>query len=276
MHVSHNRKIGEKILKHILILTLAAASLINPAQAKDEQAPKTVLAIFAHPDDEVFVAPALARAAREGEEITVVYATSGDQGPGVSNMERGAALAELREGEARCSTQALGASETIFLRHGDGTLGTLAHHPESSARKLTQDLQAILSEGDYDIVVTWGPDGGYGHADHRMVSAVATQLVQAMDSGRPSLLYPGIPKGTLPPIPEMQAWGESDPAILTINYAYEPEDLEAATRAVACHESQFDDFSRAGMMALFDQSIWQGAVHFRYGVPTQESAVGED
>ena len=253
-------------------LTLLATSF---AQAEESE-PTKVLAVFAHPDDELFVAPALAHAAREGEEVTVVFATSGDQGPGVSDMERGAALAKHREGEASCSTAALGASETIFLRQGDGTLGTFAHYPDSSARKFTQDLAAILKAGDYDIVVTWGPDGGYGHADHRMVSALTTQLVQAMEEDRPTLLYSGIRKGTLPPVPEMQAWAQSDPALLTVNYTYQPQDLEAATRAAACHESQFDEASRAGMMALFDQSIWQGAVHFRYGVPAQEGETNED
>jgi LmbE family N-acetylglucosaminyl deacetylase len=253
-------------------LTLLASSFAHA----EESEPTRVLAVFAHPDDELFVAPVLARAAREGEEVTVVFATSGDQGPGVSDMERGTDLAKHREREAICATNALGASETIFLRHGDGTLGTFAHYPESSARKFTQDLAAILNEGNYDVVVTWGPDGGYGHADHRMVSALTTQLVQAMDQGRPALLYSGIRKGTLPPVPEMQAWAESDPAILKVSYNYEPQDLEAATRAAACHESQFDEASRMGMMALFDQSIWQGSVHFRYGLPIQQSETPED
>ena len=55
----------------------------------EESEPTKVLAIFAHPDDELFVAPALARAAREGEEVTYVYATSGDQGPGGAARVRG-------------------------------------------------------------------------------------------------------------------------------------------------------------------------------------------
>ncbi len=41
-----------------------------------------------------------------------------------------------------------------------------------------------------DIVVTWGPDGGYGHPDHRMVSNIATQLSRAGAPGMPErLLY---------------------------------------------------------------------------------------
>ncbi len=248
-----------------------AMVVAGAVQAEDSK-PRRVLAIFAHPDDELFVAPALARAAREGEEVTYVYAASGDQGPGVSDMKRGAALAEHREGEALCATRALSASETIFLRHGDGTLGVTAHHPQSSARQLAQDLASLLVERDFDIVVTWGPDGGYGHADHRMVSALVTQLVQAMGDERPTLLYSAIRKGTLPPIPEMQAWAETGPALITLKYDYQPQDLEAANMAAACHASQFDEASRAGMMTLFDQSIWQGAVYFRHGLQARQSA----
>ena len=247
-------------------LALISGSVVQALEGEPDQ----VIAILAHPDDELFVAPALARASREGAILTIVYATSGDQGPGVSNMERGAELAAHRENEAFCAADALDATVTIFLRHGDGKLGEAAHHPDSPAKLLARDIEEILRDDDYDIVVTWGPDGGYGHADHRMVSALTTQVVQAMGEDRPELLYSGIRKGTLPPIAEMQAWAETDPELLEVKYTYEQQDLEAASRAANCHKSQFDEASRSGMMTLFDQSIWQGAVHFRYGLPDQE------
>jgi N-acetyl-1-D-myo-inositol-2-amino-2-deoxy-alpha-D-glucopyranoside deacetylase len=255
--------------------TLAVAALLAgfAAQAQDDTPTKPrLLFVMAHPDDEVFVAPAIARAVRKGQPVTVVFATSGDQGPGVTEMERGAALAELREGEASCSMAALGGPEVRFLRLGDGTLGVAAHHPGSSAQRFADALGPILAQGEFDMVFTWGPDGGYGHADHRMVSALTSQLVQAMGNERPALLFPGIRAGTLPPVPEMQAWAVTDPALLEIPIEYGPDDLAAATRAVGCHASQFDAATRAGMMALFDQSIWQGAVHFRWGLPERPSA----
>ena len=248
---------------------IAAAVLLAgfAAQAQDAAPKPRLLFVFAHPDDEVFIAPVLARAARKGQPVTVVFATSGDQGPGVTSMERGAALAELREGEARCSMQALGDPETVFLRLGDGTLGVNAHHPGSAAQQLSTALQPIIEQGNFELVFTWGPDGGYGHADHRIVSAVTTQLVQAMADNRPQILYPGIRKGTLPPVPEMQAWAVTDPALLQMPLEYSPDDLAASARALECHKSQFDAATRAGMMPLFDQTIWQGAVHFRIGLP---------
>ena len=250
------------MLMRTLTLSTVAALAALPALAQDDGTERT-LAIFAHPDDELFVAPALARAAREGEGFTLVYATSGDQGPGVSNLERGGELAKRREGEALCAAEALGIKSVRFLRLGDGTLGVNAHHPGSSAITLTKELKAMLENEQFSTVVTWGPDGGYGHSDHRMVSVLTTQLVQAMDEDRPTLIFPGIRKGTLPPVPEMQFWAESDPELLDLAPAYDAEDLQAATKAAQCHETQFDAETRAGMMTLFDQSIWQGSVHFR-------------
>ncbi|MFZ1743808.1 MAG: PIG-L family deacetylase [Pontixanthobacter sp.] len=248
----------------------------SPALAQDAPPKERLLFVFAHPDDEVFVAPVLARAARKGQPVTVVYATSGDQGPGVTTMERGAALAMHREAEARCSMEALGNPEVIFLGLGDGTLGVAAHHHDSPAKKLAEALGPILDQGNFDIVFTWGPDGGYGHADHRMVSAVATQLVQAKEEGRPAILYPGVRKGTLPPVAEMQDWAVTDPELLQVGYEYSPDDLAASNRALDCHKSQFDETARAGMMQLFDQTIWQGAVHFRIGLPELPGEIVEE
>ena len=70
-----------------------------PRPSLARAAPPSILAILAHPDDELTFAPVLARVAREGGEVTIVFATSGDVGPGVSGMQPGAALAALREGE---------------------------------------------------------------------------------------------------------------------------------------------------------------------------------
>ncbi|PIW54774.1 MAG: hypothetical protein COW16_09605 [Sphingomonadales bacterium CG12_big_fil_rev_8_21_14_0_65_65_10] len=246
-----------------LFVALVATPLFGMAQQEERDDPRKVLAIFAHPDDELFVAPALARAAREGDEVTLVLATSGDQGPGVSEFERGDALAAARRDEARCSAEALGLPEPVFLGHGDGTLTATPRTPDSPARRLTADLAAIIAEEQPDIIVTFGPDGGYGHGDHRMVSALVTQVVQAIDDDRPSLFYPGIRKGTLPPLPQMQDWAETAPTLLTVAYRYADEDLAAARAATQCHATQFDVATRAQIADLFHATIWGGAVHFR-------------
>lgn len=240
------------------IAALAALTVASAAHGKvTSPEPESVVVVLAHPDDELLMAPAIAALAREGRFVSIVHATPGDEGPGVSGMEKGAALAAARRAEAQCAGKALGAIEVANLEFGDGTL---ADHARGGS--LAEAL--ALRIGEAYIVLTWGPDGGYGHADHRMVSAIASQIVQAMaPEARPRLLYVGIPAGSLPPVPDMAGWATTDPALLSETIPYTPADLAAAKAAAMCHETQFDAATREGMMALFDATMWRGKVHFR-------------
>ena len=118
-------------------------------------------------------------------------------------------------------------------------------------------------------IITWGPDGGYGHADHRMVSALVTEIVQRIDHDPTAslVLFPAIENGTLPPVPEMQRWATTDPKLINARAEYDEAELARAAEAAKCHATQFDDATRAGMVPLFDQSIWAGAVKFRRAFP---------
>lgn len=251
------------MIRHVAAIALTALAL-GPATAQTAPSRQDVLVVVAHPDDELFMAPAIAALARKGNAVTIVYATVGDQGPGVSSLAKGAALGAVRRGEATCSAEALGAKARFFEGLGDGTLAATPQAADSPATKfLDQFINAYLAVTP-DLVLTWGPDGGYGHADHRMVSALVTQAEQTIDRmNGAKLLYVGIPDGTLPPLPQMASWATTDPTLLTETIAYTPADLAAATAAAGCHETQFDAFSRDGMMAMFDGTIWRGKVHFR-------------
>ncbi len=244
-------------------LALALALALTPAAAQEAEAEAlNVTVVLAHPDDELPMAPALAALARQGARVQIAYATLGDAGPGVSGLAPGKELGEMRYKEALCAAEALGAASVASLDRGDGKLGIEFHREGSPGARLLADLRAWL--GETDMILTWGPDGGYGHADHRMVSAIITQIVQAIPAERrPKLLYVGIPAGSRPAIPQMAAWAETDPALLREKIAYAPVDLAAATAAAACHVTQFDAATREGMMPLFDATIWRGSVHFR-------------
>lgn len=240
------------------MIALAALSLAATTQAR-AVSPETepVLVVLAHPDDELPMAPAIAALAREGRFVTIVYATAGDAGPGVSGLAKGAALAETRRTEAQCAARALGVAEVGHLGFSDGRIAD--HVRDGSLATALGDWVGVSG-----TVLTWGPDGGYGHADHRLVSALTTQLLQARPAAeRPKLLYVGIPAGSLPPVPEMAEWATTDPALLTETIPYAEQDLGAAKAAAACHVTQFDEATRAGMMALFDATMWRGKVHFR-------------
>lgn len=229
-------------------------------------APPSVLAILAHPDDEITFAPVLARIAREGGTVAIAFATSGNAGPGLSGMEPGAALAAVREDEARCAAFALGLPEPAFWQLDDGRLATSARRSDSAAMALRAKIAELIAEADPRVVMTWGPDGGYGHADHRMVSALVTQVVQAMGENRPELLYSVLPANEDSPT-ELADWAKTHPSLVTDRIAYQPVDLEATRGAVDCYETQFGEQARAYLPDLLHRGVWQGQVHFRLAFP---------
>jgi LmbE family N-acetylglucosaminyl deacetylase len=251
------------MIRTIAAIALAAEATTPPAApAVPDPEPPLVVAILAHPDDEMPMAPALAALARAGHFVRLVYATSGDAGPGVSGMDKGEALGALRRGEADCAGKALGAREVVHMGRGDGTLaGQVMGQPGTQGTLAHALLDHVAGA---DLVLTWGPDGGYGHADHRVVSALTAQIAAGQPADtRPRVLYFGIAQGRATALPPIANWAETDPALLTASIAYSPADLAATHAAIQCHVSQFDAPTRAGMAAAFDAAIWQGKVDFR-------------
>ena len=108
-------------------------------------------------------------------------------------VPRGPEIAKLRAEEARCSAQALGIQPPILLGFPDGALGNYNADPAMLFR-LTQRLHEELQRLRPDVLITWGPDGGYGHPDHRIVSSIVSQLVRAGAPGVPQrVFYASIP-----------------------------------------------------------------------------------
>lgn len=230
-----------------------------------------VLAILAHPDDELTIAPILARIQREGGNVTLVFVTSGDAGPGLSGLEPGTELAALREDEARCAAFGLGLDEPIFWRFGDGTLATQARNVDEPMRDLGERIAQLIAIEQPRMVMTWGPDGGYGHADHRMVSNAVAQVVQAMGAGRPTLLYTTFPApeegGDAASLPGFDGWALTHPSLITDRIRYEINDLDATQVAAGCYVSQFDEQARAFLTDMLHDRIWKGEIMFREAFP---------
>ncbi len=246
----------------------------SPAIVPDDRktsGPPSVLVILAHPDDELTIAPVLARIQREGGQVTLVYATSGDAGPGLSGLEPGEELAALREDEARCAAFGLGLEEPIFWRFGDGTLADTARNADPVARDLGERIAQLIEIERPRMIMTWGPDGGYGHADHRMISNAVTQVVQAMGEDRPDLLYPafssgGDGEGATPP-PGFEGWALTHPSLITDRIRYQIFDLDAMQVAAGCYVSQFDETARAVLTDTLHDRVWRGTILFRQAFP---------
>ena len=227
-----------------------------------------VLVLLAHPDDEIAFAPVLSRIARNGGSVTVVFATSGETEPGISGLKPGEELAELREEEGRCAAFALRAQEPIYWQMRDGELANLAREDESAANEIARRANDLIAITQPDVVMTWGPDGGYGHSDHRMISALATQVIGAMGENRPDLLYLAFPSNAGPAPSEFGGWIRINPELISDEIRYEIDDLDASRVAIDCYQSQFDERARAVLPQTLHREIWQGKVHFRAAFPT--------
>jgi LmbE family N-acetylglucosaminyl deacetylase len=144
----------------------------------------TVLGVWAHPDDEAYLSGALmALASDAGSRVVCVTATCGELGTDEPDRWPPHRLAPLRERELAASLAALGVSEHRFLGHADGTL---ANVPPADGISMIGDL---LDEIRPDTVVTFGPDGMTGHADHCTVGAWVDGAVRMRPPGSIRLLH---------------------------------------------------------------------------------------
>ena len=121
--------------------------------------------MWAHPDDEAYLAGGLMAALRDaGHRVVCVTATRGEAAdPGADAAER-AALAAVRTRELEAALGVLGVTEHYWLDLPDGGLAGV--DPAGPTRLLI----SIVDEVRPDTVVTFGPEGFTGHADHRTVS----------------------------------------------------------------------------------------------------------
>jgi N-acetyl-1-D-myo-inositol-2-amino-2-deoxy-alpha-D-glucopyranoside deacetylase len=170
-----------------------ALALLSATPVVAQGTTRTLVAVFAHPDDETSAAPVLARYAREGVQVYLIIATDGAAGGNYTSIPRGPELARARAEEAACAATALGVKPPILLGFPDAQLGNYAEDP-TRVYRLTQRIQEELQRLRPDALITWGPDGGTGHPDHRLVSSLVTQLVRAGATGAPEhLFYSAIP-----------------------------------------------------------------------------------
>jgi len=271
---------------HRSIAYLLSVVCILPASpATSQERNRTILAVFAHADDEGSVGPLLARYAREKADVYLVIVTRGEKFAVQTNLSAGDAIAKVRAEEARCAAQALGIHPPILLQFDDGSLGERVRPPWARLAKVESELRKPLAELRPDVVITWGPEGGYGHPDHRLVGNVVTQLVQRKAEGAPRhLLYPGFPRGRVPEDPkpsdeqgstilEILPWAPVDMEYLTVQVPYSVADLNAAKKSYACYKSQFPNELLPRVMQQLHKDVWQGRIYLR---PWFGSAKGQD
>lgn len=132
-----------------------------------------ILAAFAHPDDEGAIAGTLARYARDGAHVALVCVTKGEAGeisdPSLATPEN---LGEVREAELRCACAAIGISELHLLGYCDSGMDGTPENDKSTAfiqadpDEIRFKLVKLIREIKPHVVITFEPNGWYGHPDH--------------------------------------------------------------------------------------------------------------
>ncbi len=144
--------------------------------AKTASRPLKLMAVLAHPDDESLgIGGTLAKYAGEGVETFLVTATRGERGRFGESGEKPPpdVVGRVREAELREAAAVLGVREVNFLDYFDGDLDQ-ANVTEAVAR-IADHIRRVKPH----VVITFGPEGAYGHPDHIAISQLATAAVVA-------------------------------------------------------------------------------------------------
>jgi LmbE family N-acetylglucosaminyl deacetylase len=164
--------------------------------------PTTLVFLHAHPDDEALLtAGTMARAVAEGQRVVLVVATDGAAGLAASDMSAGdGGLAARRRVELEESCAVLGVHRLVSLGYADSGLDGAAEQVEGGPAPLCRvpveesasALAAILVEEGADVLVTYDPNGGYGHPDHVRVHELGVRAAEI--AGTPRVFEATVPR----------------------------------------------------------------------------------
>ena len=222
----------------------------------------SVLACYAHPDDEGFASGGLlAMLAAGGARVTLVCATNGDIGeisdPALATPEN---LWQVRKQELRNAMDITGISDVRFLDYRDSGMEGWDdnHHPNAycnaGTETVVEGLRGIIAEVGAHVVITHDPTGGYGHPDHKTMCAHATAAVERAsdpDAATPLLYYVCFPRSVFQRMwQEMTERGITPPfAVDAVDTLGTPDDevtttldispwVETKIASLSCHRTQ--------------------------------------
>jgi LmbE family N-acetylglucosaminyl deacetylase len=176
--------------------------------------PLTLMAVHAHPDDEATgTGGVLARYAAEGVRTVLVTCTDGGCGDGPGGVKPGdpghdpAAVVAMRRAELEASCAVLGVTELEVLDYADsGMMGWPTNDQPGAfwttpVEQAAGRLAALMEHYRPDVVVTYDPNGFYGHPDH--IQAHRVTMAALEQTQLPAKLY-----WTTAPRSKMKEFGE--------------------------------------------------------------------
>lgn len=198
-----------------------------------------LLAIFAHPDDESFLAGGTLAMAAKRTGVKIIIATRGEKGRSHIDYEiSDEGIAELRAKETEKAMKMLGIEDYEILNYPDGTLG------EADEHKTVSKLIGFMRDFKPSSVLTFGPDGVTGHRDHIAIGRFATEAAKACGIDVYWLARPGFQQSMvnsrdwkrtkkfydeIPPVP----YAESELIRVDVSQV-----IDQKKKAIAAHASQ--------------------------------------
>ncbi|ELS56069.1 N-acetyl-1-D-myo-inositol-2-amino-2-deoxy-alpha-D-glucopyranoside deacetylase [Streptomyces viridochromogenes] len=159
---------------------------------------RRLLLVHAHPDDEsINNGATMAKYAAEGAQVTLVTCTLGEHGEVIPPALRhltGTELGEHRLGELTAAMRELGVEDFRLLggkgRYEDSGMMGIADNDDpaclwqADVDAAARDLVEVILEVRPQVLVTYDPDGGYGHPDHIQAHRIAMRAAElAADAG---------------------------------------------------------------------------------------------
>jgi N-acetyl-1-D-myo-inositol-2-amino-2-deoxy-alpha-D-glucopyranoside deacetylase len=160
-----------------------------------------LLFVHAHPDDETITnGVTIAHYVARGAQVQVVTCTLGEEGEVIGDrwaqlaVDHADQLGGYRIGELTAALRALGVNGPTYLGgpgrwRDSGMVGTEPRSRQGSQRFIDADqreavgaLVDIIRTLRPHVVVTYDPNGGYGHPDHIQTHVVTTAAVAAAGS----------------------------------------------------------------------------------------------
>ena len=252
-----------------------------PPPASGAGGPPSLLAVFAHPDDESLASGGLlAWCAAVGVRVSLLCLTHGEHG----HAGRGApaprtrSLRQVRAGELRAAAEVLGVAGVRLLDHEDGML------PWIPPGRLDADILDEIRRAAPDVVITFDADGLYWHPDHIAVHERTTAVVAALGAGAPALFHVTLPPGAMravvdhaarvaavrglaPPFPrtilgvgDADAFGAGAPLPTLVVDAR--DHAAQKLRALRCHRSQLESCALR-LVDEVDAARLLGREHYR-------------
>jgi len=235
------------------------------------------MCVLAHPDDESLgTGGAVAKCAAEGVATYLVTATRGERGRFGDKESPGPEIVgKAREAELLAAARELGIKEVKFLDYPDGALDKV------DAAEAIEKIAGHLRRVKPHVVITFGPEGAYGHPDHIAISQLTTAaIVCAADPSfglQPAIGRPHRVAKFYFIAWSQKKWAAYQAALRKLVFKVDGEERQAVAwpdwaittvvdtsgvwpavwRAVSCHKTQMTIFSKLEELSEEHQrSLW--------------------